>query len=123
MTSINLTNAVPETAPTKAAGSGGSGSGGAQTTIERLLTATKVSTIPLAKGKVIVIDSKSSPADGFQLLMDNNILGAPVYDATAKQFTGFLDVRDLVDLVVHRADQGMSYNTRPSLVTGFFFFR
>jgi hypothetical protein len=39
--------------------------------------------------------------------MDHNILGAPVWDSAHKKYIGFLDVRDLVDLVVHRYDQGI----------------
>jgi len=49
---------------------------------------------------VIELPSTATPAEGFELLLKNNILSAPVYDAAAKHYTGFLDVRDLVSSIV-----------------------
>ena len=37
--------------------------------------------------------------------MDNYILSAPVYDAAARQYVGFLDMKDLVSVVVFVADR------------------
>jgi CBS-domain-containing membrane protein len=48
-----------------------------------------------------------------QTLLDNNILSAPVWDATQQMYTGFLDVRDLVSWVVFVYDeQKVKDNTR-----------
>ena len=37
--------------------------------------------------------------------MENYVLSAPVYDATARQYVGFLDMKDLVSVVVFVADR------------------
>jgi len=50
--------------------------------------------------KVVTLDSKCKLYDGFQTLIENNILSAPVWDATASKYIGFLDIRDLVAFVV-----------------------
>jgi hypothetical protein len=42
--------------------------------------------------RVIELASTATPAEGFELLLSNNILSCPVYDAAAKAYTGFLDV-------------------------------
>eukprot|EP01121_Diplochlamys_sp_Union-15-3_P019415 TRINITY_DN730_c0_g2_i1.p1 TRINITY_DN730_c0_g2~~TRINITY_DN730_c0_g2_i1.p1 ORF type:complete len:312 (-),score=58.67 TRINITY_DN730_c0_g2_i1:15-950(-) len=54
--------------------------------------------------KVIIIDTKESLYDGFQKLLTNNVLAAPVYNQETKQYCGFLDVRDLVSFVVYLFD-------------------
>lgn len=50
--------------------------------------------------KVVEIDTSMSPQQGFQLLLDNSILGAPVWDNDKKEYIGFLDMRDLVSQVI-----------------------
>eukprot|EP00457_Paulinella_chromatophora_P011460 gb/GEZN01011602.1/.p1 GENE.gb/GEZN01011602.1/~~gb/GEZN01011602.1/.p1 ORF type:complete len:324 (+),score=43.77 gb/GEZN01011602.1/:24-974(+) len=41
------------------------------------------------------------PIDGFKLLLAKHILSAPVWDEDRKEYTGFLDVRDLVASALH----------------------
>jgi len=50
--------------------------------------------------KIITLNTKTKLYDGFQTLLTNNILSAPVWDDNAKQYIGFLDIRDLVAFVV-----------------------
>jgi len=67
----------------------------------------------LGAHNVIEIDSKTPVYDAFQTLLDNNILAAPVWDASESQYVGFLDVRDLVSWVVFVFDeQKVQDNTR-----------
>jgi CBS-domain-containing membrane protein len=40
-----------------------------------------------------------------QTLIDHNILSAPVYNAAEKQYTGFLDIRDLVSFIRYVYDE------------------
>lgn len=60
---------------------------------------TEVLALPGGK-KVIVVPHDISAADGFQYLVKNNILSAPVYNATTKKYHGFLDMHDIVSFVV-----------------------
>jgi len=63
--------------------------------------------------KVITLDSKSKLYDGFQTLLENNILSAPVWDASINKYIGFLDIRDLVAFVVFVYDnQKVQDNSR-----------
>jgi CBS domain-containing protein len=39
--------------------------------------------------------------EAFQIIIEKKILSAPVYDIINKEYTGFLDVRDLVSFVVY----------------------
>jgi hypothetical protein len=54
-----------------------------------------------------------------QTLLDNGILSAPVYDSAAKQYTGFLDIRDLVSFVVfvHDEQKVTDSNTLKDIIT------
>jgi len=72
----------------------------------KLLSAQKVSDLP--KRDVIVVNSTESPYEGFKKLIQHNILSAPVFDVVKKQFTGFLDMRDLVSFVVFIHDDQVS---------------
>jgi len=54
--------------------------------------------------KVITLNSKTKLYDGFQTLLQNNILSAPVWDLTTEKYIGFLDIRDLVAFVVYIYD-------------------
>jgi CBS domain-containing protein len=66
-----------------------------------------------APESVITIDSKSNLFEGFEQLIRNNILSAPVQDKEHREFIGFLDVRDLVSFVVFVYDeQKVNDNTR-----------
>jgi CBS domain-containing protein len=49
---------------------------------------------------VIIIDSNETPIHGFEILIKNNIMSAPVYDAIKKEYVGFLDIRDLISYTV-----------------------
>jgi hypothetical protein len=58
-------------------------------------------------GNIIDIDGTLKPLEGFEILLKNNIEAAPVYTITvdqhgikSKDYTGFLDVRDLVSSVI-----------------------
>jgi len=54
---------------------------------------------------IVEISSTLSIGDGFQVLLDNNVLSAPVYDPAAKTYVGFLDLRDLVSWAVFLFDE------------------
>jgi len=69
-------------------------------TVLQIIQSHKVSDIPVAKGKVIEVDSKTGLNEAFNSLIDNGILSAPVWDHDHKQYLGFLDVRDLVAFAV-----------------------
>ncbi|KYQ92920.1 cystathionine-beta-synthase domain-containing protein [Tieghemostelium lacteum] len=60
----------------------------------------KVDQIDLSKGKVIVVDSDLIPIQGFNLILDNKIQSAPVFDKATQKYTGFLDIRDLVSFCI-----------------------
>lgn len=70
--------------------------------IKEVLKSLKVDDLPKpVHNKAITIDSKLTPEQGFKVLVENNILAAPVYNAETKEYTGFLDIRDFVSFVVH----------------------
>jgi len=64
------------------------------------LELTKVTDLPLVKGHIVEIDSKMPLDQAFGILVDNNILSAPVWDEASKKYLGFLDVHDLVAFAV-----------------------
>lgn len=68
------------------------------------LKSVRVSDIPLAREKVITLDSKTAVADGFKILVDNKILSAPVWEEDSQSYVGFLDVRDLAKFAVFGSD-------------------
>jgi len=49
---------------------------------------------------VIVVSSNETPVQGFEKLLKNNILSAPVFDEATQKYVGFLDIRDLVSYTV-----------------------
>jgi len=63
-----------------------------------LLKTTPVSILP--KKEVVVIPSIFTPVQGFEKLLQNNILSAPVFDEQTHKYVGFLDIRDLVSYAV-----------------------
>ena len=67
----------------------------------------------LPKQNVVEIDSALSPYEGFEILLKNNILAAPVYDRAKKEYTGFLDVRDLVSSVIFAHEEQMVQASTP----------
>ena len=55
---------------------------------------------------VIEISSKLTVAEGFQRLLDNNVLSAPVFDEDDNhKYVGFLDLRDIVSWAVFLFDE------------------
>eukprot|EP01117_Protostelium_nocturnum_P018867 TRINITY_DN798_c0_g1_i1.p1 TRINITY_DN798_c0_g1~~TRINITY_DN798_c0_g1_i1.p1 ORF type:complete len:316 (+),score=95.22 TRINITY_DN798_c0_g1_i1:141-1088(+) len=76
----------------------------AHQSVKEYLSAIKASEIPASKPKVITISSTETPYQGFLKLVENSILSAPVYLEDTKQFTGFLDMRDLVSFVIYIDD-------------------
>jgi len=78
----------------------------AQEGFRQLLGKHKVSDLP--KREIIVVNSTESPYEGFKKLIKHNILSAPVFDVVKKQYTGFLDMRDLVSFVVFIHDDQVS---------------
>lgn len=64
---------------------------------------------------VIVIDSKMTPLEAATLLWKNNVMGAPVYDASAKSYVGMFDVRDILSCVTaaHREFVSMGGHHNP----------
>jgi len=58
----------------------------------------------ITPGNVIDIDGSLKPIEGFEILLQNNIEAAPVYTLTPtgqKEYSGFLDIRDLLSSVVY----------------------
>jgi len=67
-------------------------------------------------GHVIVVNSNEQPLQGFQRLLDNHILSAPVYDDAAGKYIGFLDIRDLVSFCVFINDNNNETSNLTDLV-------
>lgn len=64
-------------------------------------------TIPTPKGQVVVIDSNDLVVKGFETLLSNKLLSAPVYDKASGKYTGFLDIRDLISFCVFIYDSNI----------------
>jgi len=75
--------------------------------LKELLETTTVDAFILPKGRVIVLDSAELVVHGFQKLLDNHILSAPVHDAKENKYIGFLDIRDLISFCVFIHDNNM----------------
>jgi len=75
--------------------------------LKQLLLSSSVDSIAPPKNGVIVLDSTEQVVQGFQKLLDNNILSAPVWDVKENKFIGFLDVRDLVSFCVFIHDNNL----------------
>jgi len=69
-----------------------------------LLSKTAVTDMP--SKPVVVLSAEESPVDAYVKLADENIRSAPVYNNAEKKFIGFLDVRDLVQMIVYENQQG-----------------
>jgi len=77
---------------------------------------TLVDSLPTPRGHVIVVNSDEQPLQGFQKLLDNHILSAPVYDEAAGKYIGFLDIRDLVSFCVFINDNNNETSNLTDLV-------
>ena len=75
--------------------------------LKQLLLNNSVDSIPAPKNGVIQLDSTEQVVHGFQKLLDNNILSAPVWDAKEGKYIGFLDIRDLVSFCVFIHDNNL----------------
>jgi len=75
--------------------------------LKKLLNETTVDSLPTSKGKVLSLDSSDQVVKGFQVLLDNKILSAPVFDKKENKYIGFLDIRDLVSFCVFLHDTNM----------------
>jgi len=75
--------------------------------LKRLMEKTPVEVLRVSgeERNIVEISSTLSIGDGFQVLLDNNVLSAPVYDPAAKSYVGFLDLRDLVSWAVFLFDE------------------
>lgn len=64
---------------------------------------------------VIFIDSQMTPMEAATLLWENNVMGAPVYDATTKSYVGMFDTRDILSCVTaaHREFVAMGGHHSP----------
>jgi len=60
--------------------------------------------------KIIQLPSTATLIHGFETLLDNNILSAPVYIEGSGEYVGFLDIRDIVSFVVFVYDQQIVSN-------------
>eukprot|EP01111_Echinosteliopsis_oligospora_P012990 TRINITY_DN454_c0_g1_i1.p1 TRINITY_DN454_c0_g1~~TRINITY_DN454_c0_g1_i1.p1 ORF type:complete len:312 (-),score=63.61 TRINITY_DN454_c0_g1_i1:155-1090(-) len=75
--------------------------------LKKLLSETTVDSLPTSKGKVLSLEATDPVVKGFQILLDNKILSAPVYDKKENKYIGFLDIRDLVSFCVFLHDTNM----------------
>lgn len=75
--------------------------------LKELLLASSVDSITAPKKGVISLDSGDQVVQGFQKLLDNNILSAPVWDTKENKYIGFLDIRDLVSFCVFIHDNNL----------------
>jgi len=75
--------------------------------LKRLMEKTPVEVLRVSgdERNIVEIPSTLSISEGFQVLLDNNVLSAPVYDPSAKSYVGFLDLRDLVSWAVFLFDE------------------
>ncbi len=79
--------------------------------LKELLLSNSVDSIALPKGQVIVLDSSELVVQGFQKLLDNKILSAPVHDHKEGKYIGFLDIRDLISFCVFIHDSNLQVFT------------
>lgn len=82
---------------------------GKNSNYQKLLSSHTVSDIPATHPEVIEVDSTLTPLAGFKVLLDKNILSAPVWNDSTKSYMGFLDIRDLVSSVMF-ASKAMAVN-------------
>ena len=63
--------------------------------------------------QVVEVETTLSPYEGFEILLKANILAAPAWDPAKKEYTGFLDVRDLVSSVIFAHEEQMLQAATP----------
>jgi len=73
---------------------------GVEAEIQKVLEKVKVKDLE-APNKIIEFTTTDDLCESFLTLCESNILSAPVYDNEAKEYVGFLDLRDLVSYVIH----------------------
>jgi len=54
--------------------------------------------------KPIILDSKTEPKKAIEILVNNNVVAAPVLDKEKRTWVGVLDIRNLVKYVISKAD-------------------
>jgi 5'-AMP-activated protein kinase regulatory gamma subunit len=70
---------------------------GSSTTWKQILQTTRVESLfPPTRRHIITVGSTDPITTAFKLLIENKILGVPVYDAKKKQYTGFIDMLDIL---------------------------
>jgi len=79
----------------------------AEAKLRELLATNTVESVILPKGRVVVLESSEPVVHGFQKLLDNNILSAPVWDVKEGKYIGFLDIRDLISFCVFIHDNNL----------------
>jgi len=75
--------------------------------LKQLLVTNTVDSFVLPKGRVIVLETTEQVVHGFQKLLDNHILSAPVWDSKENKYIGFLDIRDLISFCVFIHDNNL----------------
>jgi len=72
------------------------------TKISEILLRFSVDELPLSSS-VITVDASDSFESAFERLISSNVLSAPVWSESDAKFLGFLDLRDLVSVVLNAA--------------------
>jgi len=93
---------------------------GANTRFQKFLQSyTVAQLIELNKDMAVIeVDGSASPQEGFEVLLRNNILGAPVWDKKKSKYVGFLDIRDLVSALVFSRDSKKLPDWQEQMVHG-----
>jgi len=77
-------------------------------------TTDPVSSFPF-KGSVIEINSKTKVNQAFRILIQNNLLSAPVYDEQEKKYLGFFDVQDAIGFATNMEHLFLGQETEKTL--------
>jgi len=85
------------------------------TKINSILENRRVNSVP-PPPKIYTIDSKTGLYNAFEILLNNNILSAPVYDDDKKEYIGFVDIRDLVSYVVYLYEHNKNFRNYNMLI-------
>jgi len=64
------------------------------------LNSVKCSELPNTRSKVVTITTQTPLLEGFQILLNERIQSAPVWDEKKNQWIGFLEMRDLISYCV-----------------------
>jgi len=72
--------------------------------MKNFLSTLNVSDVPPPK-QMVLIDSNESFVSGFTKLVSAHLLAAPVYDAKVKKFIGYLEIRDLLSIIISAHEQ------------------